>query len=85
METPGEFAADERVSVSEAELRDALRCALARLPSPQREVVVRRLLHGQTFSDIAADLDTTEGAAKMRFRRGLELLRERLRDEGYAP
>lgn len=86
LETPEEgLSADGRGSVSEAELRSALRSALANLPSAQGEVVLRRLLHGQTFSDIAADLDTTEGAVKMRFRRGLELLRERLQDQGYTP
>ncbi len=86
LETLGEgLAADERVAVSESDLENALHFALANLPSAQREVVLRRLLHGQPFSEVAADLGTTEGAVKMRFRRGLELLRERLRDEGYAP
>lgn len=85
LETPEEGLAADRRGSSEADLRHALHSSLANLPSAQREVVLRRLLHGQTFSDMAADLDTTEGAVKMRFRRGLELLRERLRDEGYAP
>lgn len=86
LETLGEgLAADARGSASESDLKNALHGALANLPSAQREVVLRRLLHGQPFSEIAADLETTEGAVKMRFRRGLELLRERLRDEGYAP
>lgn len=79
------FDAVDRGSLSDSDLENALRCALANLPSEQREVVVRRLLHGQRFSEIAAVLETTEGAVKMRFRRGLELLRERLRDEGFAP
>jgi RNA polymerase sigma factor (sigma-70 family) len=81
----GGLDAAERRSVSESDLSNALRCALASLPSAQREVVLRRLLHGQRFSEVAVALETTEGAVKMRFRRGLELLRERLREEGYAP
>lgn len=86
LETLGEgLAADERGSASESDLANVLQGAFTNLPSAQREVVLRRLLHGQSFREIAADLETTEGAVKMRFRRGLELLRERLRDKGYAP
>lgn len=70
---------------SDDELAAALRQMLARLPPGQREVVVRRLWSGAGFREIASDLDLSEGAVKMRFRRGLESLRELLREEGYAP
>lgn len=80
-----DLRAVERGSASESGLENALRSALASLPPEQREVVLRRLVHGQRFGDIAAAAGISEGAVKMRFRRGLELLRERLREEGYAP
>ncbi len=61
-----------------------LRHALERLPLAQREVVVRRLLRGETFREIAAELALSEGAVKMRFRRGIETLRRDLREEGFG-
>jgi DNA-directed RNA polymerase specialized sigma24 family protein len=45
------------------------------LPREQREVVVRHLLQGSSFSDIGAELDRSEGACRMRFCRGRETLR----------
>jgi RNA polymerase sigma-70 factor (ECF subfamily) len=75
----------ERAAPSDEELAEALRRGLARLPERQREVVVRRLWRGRSFRDIASELGLSEGAVKMRFRRGMESLRELLREEGYAP
>jgi len=75
----------ERVDASGAELAAAIRRTLERLPEEQREVVVRRLLHGQTFRDIAVAVGLSEGAVKMRFRRGLETLRHLLGEAGYEP
>ncbi|HUK95504.1 MAG TPA: RNA polymerase sigma factor [Gaiellaceae bacterium] len=63
---------------------EALRRVLAQLSDDQREVVIRRLWRGRSFREIASELDLSEGAVKMRFRRGLESLRELLREEGYA-
>jgi RNA polymerase sigma-70 factor (ECF subfamily) len=83
LETVG--ADPERVGISDTELAAAIRQTLDRLPEEQREVVVRRLLLGQSFRDIAVGLGLSEGAVKMRFRRGLELLRSLLGEEGYAP
>ncbi|HET7760423.1 MAG TPA: sigma-70 family RNA polymerase sigma factor [Gaiellaceae bacterium] len=59
----------------------AVRAALAQLPVEQREVIVRRLWADATFKEIARELGLSEGAAKMRFRRGLESLRELLKEE----
>jgi RNA polymerase sigma factor (sigma-70 family) len=63
----------------------ALRAALARLPEPQRQVVVLKLLRGLPFADIATRLGTTEAACKMRFARGLEAVRDELAGEGLGP
>jgi len=81
LETVGADA--ERVDASDSELAEAIRRTLERLPEEQREVVVRRLLHGQTFRDIAVAVGLSEGAVKMRFRRGLETLRHLLSEAGY--
>jgi RNA polymerase sigma factor (sigma-70 family) len=59
--------------------------AIANLPQSQRQVVVMRLLEGRSFGAIAGRLGVTEAAAKMRFVRGLEALRESLRREGIEP
>ncbi len=75
----------ERAASSDEELAGALRRVLAQLPDEQREVAIRRLWHGRSFRDIASDLGLSEGAVKMRFRRGMESLRELLREEGYTP
>jgi RNA polymerase sigma-70 factor, ECF subfamily len=60
-----------------------LRAALRRLPLEQREVIVRRLWADSTFKEIAVEVGASEAAVKMRFRRGLESLRELLREEDY--
>jgi RNA polymerase sigma-70 factor (ECF subfamily) len=59
--------------------------AIGVLPQSQRQVVVMRLLEGRSFGAIADRLGVTEAAAKMRFVRGLEALRETLRGEGIEP
>jgi RNA polymerase sigma-70 factor (ECF subfamily) len=68
-----------------AEVGRALRAALGRLPEPQRRIVAMKLLEGRTFADIAARLDTTEAAAKMRLARALARLRDELAEEGIEP
>ena len=47
-----------------------------------REVLVMRYLEQLTNADIAAALDNSEGAVKMRHLRALERLRGLLTDEG---
>jgi RNA polymerase sigma-70 factor (ECF subfamily) len=70
-------AADEDYG---ADVAAALRDAIAALPETQRDVVVMKLLRGLSFAEIASQLGASEGAAKMRFARGLEALREHLGD-----
>lgn len=81
----GALAVSSERSTSESELAGALRAALGRLPHEQQEAVVQRLWRGRSFGEIASELGVSEGAVKMRFRRGMELLRSALSDEGYGP
>ena len=48
-------------------------------------MVVLKLLRGMTFAEIGAEVGLTEAAAKMRFRRALEALREELTERGIEP
>lgn len=59
--------------------------ALSALPDAQRRVVSLRLLEGRSFGEIAARLDVTEAACRMRFLRGLEALRRAFEEEGLTP
>ena len=78
-------AGPEWAASADDELAETLRRVLPQIPDGQREVVILRLWRGRSFRDIASDLELSEGAVKMRFRRGMELLRELLHGEGYAP
>ena len=62
----------------------ALQDALSELPRGQSRVIVLKLLRGLTFADIGADVGLTEAAAKTRFRRALEALREELIERGTS-
>jgi RNA polymerase sigma-70 factor, ECF subfamily len=59
--------------------------AIAALPEAQRAVVVRKVLRGQSFAEIAVELKATEAACKMRFARGLEAVRVELSRMGVEP
>jgi RNA polymerase sigma-70 factor (ECF subfamily) len=63
----------------------ALAEALNRLPEPQQKVIVMKLFEDRSFAEIAETLGLQEGAAKMRFSRGLASLREDLRAGGFEP
>jgi RNA polymerase sigma-70 factor (ECF subfamily) len=63
----------------------AISAALGRLRPEQRQVVALKLLRGLSFAEIAAELETSPAAAKMRFARALAALREELRQEGVEP
>ena len=63
----------------------ALRDALGELPRGQSRVIVLKLLRGMTFAEIGHEVGLTEAAAKMRFRRALEALREELIQRGIEP
>jgi DNA-directed RNA polymerase specialized sigma24 family protein len=67
-----------------ASVASAIRAALDRLPDPQRRVVVMKLLQGASFAEIASSVGTTEAACKMRFARGLESVRDELRQAGLG-
>jgi RNA polymerase sigma-70 factor, ECF subfamily len=63
----------------------ALREALGELPGGQSQVVVLKLLRGLTFAEIGHEVGLSEAAAKMRFKRALEALREELIERGIEP
>jgi RNA polymerase sigma-70 factor (ECF subfamily) len=59
------------------EVANGIRIAMQRISPEHRDVLSRRLLEGVPFAEIAERQGMTEGAVKMRFRRGLaELQRE---------
>lgn len=84
---------EKRISLPEARsssdygpfVARAVREALGALPGGQSQVVVLKLLRGLTFAEIGAEVGLTEAAAKMRFRRALEALREELIERGIEP
>lgn len=61
-----------------AELRDALRAALPRLPLIFREAVLLRDVEGWSYREIAEMLGVEEGTVKSRAHRGRQRLRELL-------
>ncbi len=64
------------------QLTGVLVAAFKRLPEEHRKLLSMKLLRGARFGEIAAALDVSEGATKMRFLRALEALREELEREG---
>jgi RNA polymerase sigma factor (sigma-70 family) len=78
-----EIESNERVYGDE--VARALRAALAALPGPQRDVIVLRLIEGRSFDEIAARVGSSEGACKMRFLRGLRVVRDVFEEEGIEP
>ena len=57
-----------------------LRCAIARLPQRQREVLALRLKDGLSFTAVGDRLGCSEDAAKMLYHRGVRSLRPLLND-----
>jgi RNA polymerase sigma-70 factor, ECF subfamily len=68
-----------------SEVAETLARAVGALPEAQRSVVVAKLWEGRSLAEIAGRLGISEGACKMRFARGLALLRDRLKEEGVEP
>jgi RNA polymerase sigma-70 factor (ECF subfamily) len=64
----------------QGELRERVRSALARLGERDREVLVMRYLEGMSTKEVAATLEISEGAVKMRHLRALDGLRRLLAD-----
>ena len=82
-------ARDEPVSVADAdtqlekaETAQALRQAVAELPTKQRMTLELRVYEELPFKDIAAALETTEGAAKVNFHYAVRRLRQLLGSAG---
>jgi len=71
-------APDEGDPAVARERASAVRLALARLPDSQSEVIYLHRFEQMSFAEIAAVLDVSEGAVKLRAFRGYEKLREDL-------
>jgi RNA polymerase sigma-70 factor (ECF subfamily) len=65
-----------------SELRTRVQNALAALPDRDREIVVMRHIERLSIKEIAAILEISEGAVKMRRRRALQRLKEILTGNG---
>lgn len=83
--TPFPALPDERAGEYAPRLAEALARAVAALPKDQRQVIVLKLFEGYTLAEIAARLQISEAACKMRLARGLGRLRARLIEEGLDP
>ena len=70
----------ERRHSKDMELREALRAALVQLSKQQRAVFVLKHCQGLRISEIADELDCSEGTVKTHLFRALRSLRELLRD-----
>lgn len=60
------------------ERRDAVREAVAELPSPTRDALILSRYHGLTYGEIGEVCGLSEGAVKVRIHRALRTLRETL-------
>lgn len=67
-----------------AEMRDRVRTALARLASPDREVLVMRYVEGLSTPEMAGILGVSERTVQSRHRRALERLQTLLGDCNLA-
>jgi RNA polymerase sigma-70 factor (ECF subfamily) len=63
------------------EWRQGVEAAVARLPAPQREVLVLKIWAGLTFPQIAAVVEVGPNTAASRYRYALEALRRQLAEE----
>ncbi len=70
--------ADADAQLEKAETAQALRKAVAELPTKQRMTLELRVYEELPFKDIAAALETTEGAAKVNFHYAVRRLRQLL-------
>ena len=68
-----------------SDVAHAIHDAIAHLGDEQRRVVCLKLIEGCSFAEIASLTGATEAAAKMRFQRGLAVLRRELERQGIRP
>jgi RNA polymerase sigma-70 factor (ECF subfamily) len=71
-------AAEDPDPAEAAEVRERLLAAVADLPERQREVLLRRVVDGETFPALAGALGIAQGSAKEHLRRALAALRRSL-------
>jgi RNA polymerase sigma factor (sigma-70 family) len=76
---------ESREQIYGDEVAHALRAGLAALPRPQRTVLVLRLIEGRSFEEIASRVGSSEGACRMQFLRGLQVVRSVFEEEGIEP
>jgi RNA polymerase sigma-70 factor (ECF subfamily) len=67
---------DPHAEMTAAELDERLRVGIASLPRLQREVFLRRARGGASYEAIAAELDTTPGAARVHYHHAVKRLKE---------
>jgi RNA polymerase sigma-70 factor (ECF subfamily) len=67
------------------EIARVLKEAIAALPAEQRVVVARKVIQGDSFAEIAAELGISVDACKMRLSRAVATLRQELREIGLRP
>ncbi len=65
--------------VIQQELKDSVQCAIKKLPSEMRSVIIMRELNGMSFKEIAEVLEQPEGTVKSTAFRARKRLRELLR------
>jgi RNA polymerase sigma-70 factor, ECF subfamily len=83
---PLEGVVDEQPSAEYGcEVARALREAIAGLGPDQQVVLCMKLIEGCSFREIAGIVGATEAAVKMRFQRGLRLVRRELELQGIEP
>jgi RNA polymerase sigma-70 factor (ECF subfamily) len=75
-EPPAPPAADD-----DGEFRGKVTKAIRALPEAYRETLLMRLAEGMTGPEIAAATGLTHGSVRVNLHRGMELLRERLRED----
>lgn len=75
---------EEEFEYGRAAARSIRRC-INRLPEHQRRVVVMKVIQGLAFSEIAAELEISVEACRMRLSRAIATLRSELEREGYTP
>jgi RNA polymerase sigma-70 factor, ECF subfamily len=75
-------APEADAQLEKAETSQALRAAVAELPTKQRMTLELRVYEELSFRDIAAALETTEGAAKVNFHYAVRRLRQLLGASG---